>query len=635
MTTRNINLLWKSFKGIRKLNTINSDVEFGADIAHGVRLSKEKSGQYRSIRSSGWLNTFAICGSISGSQTQGSSLNNINVSAIKFDAKMGGVTSGSTVFTYDGNDWYDSNNEKVLLVEYGISFSGTPVASDAITVTYSFEDVIRLFHANMSGYGPDQLVAFTKTSGAINAWIICDSTYNSVQTKIATFPLASDVTDVCMIQWGDRLVMVAAFGDSTLGFVCYSATSLIGWTQMSGTDFYYRSVVLSGTGMVGTTPIKNITRVCPYRSRLAINGRTEYAEPDPQDPSQPSRENIYGIWFSEAGNAVNFTMDYIDSATETSAFFVETGEYVNQLEEYHGLTAFCRNRSYNVTGTSQNDIKVMPLTAKGVFGNAAFTINGKCAYVDSWSNNIFTLRDNIDGTIGFDDPVGDDVQGYLYETNDVTVNSVGRKVRLTKHSGQSLVYDVDVQEWIDETLPENARVETFLNKEYVSFNSKYIYNVIDNWEVGAIQFPDENGYYSHYRTNLIWLDSQSSVKSHLYPFAIILEPNTSNDFFIKFTTDRGDTFNSRITKAGYPNVATYSIDDMVPEDGSQFVNDDDDTSGRVFFAMSQTDVLVTAERPPFWRYLQIDIYTTSESQQFNISGIEAKNTVITDEMLEY
>ena len=153
--------------------------------------------------------------------------------------------------------------------------------------------------------------------------------------------------------------------------------------------------------------------------------------------------------------------------------------------------------------------------------------------------------------------------------------------------------------------------------------------------MNAVQVPNENGYYSHYRTNLIWLDSQSSVKSHLYPFAIVLEPNTTNIFHIKFTTDRGKTFDYTVTRAGYENVATYSNSDDIPEDGSHFVDDDDDLSGRVFFAQSATELLVTVERPPFWRYLQIDIYTVSSDQQFNISGIEAKNTVITNEMLEY
>lgn len=554
MTTRNVNLLWKSFKGIRKLNTINSDVEFGADIAHGIRLSKEKSGQYRSIRSSGWYN------------------------------ELDGINIG--------------------------------------------EDIIRLFSANISGYSsPDQLIAFTKGASELNVWLVADNTNVITPFKIATFPLVQDVTDVCMVQWGDRLGMVFAMGGSTLGFVFYSADANIpGATQMGSTGFFYRVINLQ-TDLPGSYVIDEVTSVCPYRSRLAINGTTTY--------SNSGNETINGVWFSEAGNLLNFNADPITSATETSPFFVETGEKVNKLEEYHGLTAFCRNRSYNITGTSQSDIKVMPLTAKGVFGNAVFTLNGQCAYVDSWSKNIFTLRDNIDGTIGFNDPIGDDIQDYLDDVENVTINVIGRRVRMLKTDGQSLVFDVDIGEWTEESFLQNARAVTFLNKEYFCCGDQKIYTIAENWSVGATQTPNENGYYSHYRTNLIWLDSQSSVKSHLYPFAFILEPNTSNDFFVKFTTDRGDSVQGRITKAGFENVATYSNDDNVPEDGSQFVSDDDDTSGRVFFAWQDTELLVTVDRPRFWRYLQIDIYTTSASQQFNISGIEAKNTVITDEMLEY
>ena len=97
MSEHNVNLLWKEFKGIRKLHSINSDKVLGADIAHNIRLSKEKSGEARSIRSSGWF-----------------------------------------------SEW-----------------------------TEMTENVIRLFSANCSGYSaPDQLVAFTKTNSAINAWLI-------------------------------------------------------------------------------------------------------------------------------------------------------------------------------------------------------------------------------------------------------------------------------------------------------------------------------------------------------------------------------------------------------------------------------------------------------------------------------
>lgn len=552
MSEHNVNLLWKDFKGIRKLHSINSDKVLGADIAHNIRLSKEKSGEARSIRSSGWF-----------------------------------------------SEW-----------------------------TEMTENVIRLFSANCSGYSaPDQLIAFTKTSGAINAWLIYDNDGNSEKTQIATFPNATDVTDVCMVQWGDRLGMVVAFGLEFFGFVFYSAdTNIPGAIQMGTSGWYY--VTVAPSQQVSALPLSRISRVCPYGSRLAINGEAEYS-------TNSGRESIFGVWFGEAGNLLNFTADPISSATETSSFYVETGEYVNQLEEYHGLTAFCRNRSYNITGTNQNDIKVLPLTAKGVFGNATFTMNGKCGYVDAWSKNIFTLRDNIDGTIGFDDPVGDDIQDYIEQNiSDVTVNIAGRRVRITQPSGVSLVFDVDIGEWTEETFMQNARVETFLNTEYVCDRTQKVYIINENWGTSTLQTPDANGYYSHYRTNLIWLDSQSSVKSHLYPFAIILEPNTSNDFRIKFTTDRGETFDLPVTKAGFENAATYSNDDT-PNNGSFFVCDDNDTSGKVFFSQSETELLVTVDRPPFWRYLQIDIYTTSHNQQFNISGIEAKNTMITDEMLEY
>lgn len=553
MTVKNVNLLWKSFKGIRKLNSINSELELGADIAHGVRLSKEKSGQFRSIRSSGWFQDF---------------------------------------------------------------------------ITMS-EPVFRLFTANFSGYSPsgEELVAFTKTDSNINVWLVTDSSETLNPIQIAEFPLVADITDVCMAQWGDRLGMVIAFDTSYLGFVYYSADAVIGGTQMGTTGFYYQTINLQTAGT--STPLDKVSRVCPYRSRLAVNGVTTYAT------GGQAREAIYGVWFSEAGNLLNFSMDPLTSASETSAFYVETGEYVEQLEEYHGLTAFCKNRSYNITGSSQTDIRVLPLTAKGVIGNATFTLNGQCGYVDSYSNNIFTLRDNIDGTIGFNDPIGDDIQDYLTDVKDVTVNACGRRVRLLKSNGQSLIYDVDVGEWTEESFNPKARAVTFLEKEYFCDGSTEISTIISEWVANAKQTPDENGFYSHYRTNLIWLDSQSSIKSHLYPFAIILEPNTSNNFFVTFTTDRGDSVSGQVNKAGYSTVATYSTNDNVPENGSMFVNNDDDLSGRVFFSLSGTELLVTVERPPFWRYLQIDIYTTSPAQQFNISGIEAKNTVISDEFLDY
>lgn len=551
MATNKANLLWKSFKGIRKLNTINSAEELGADKILNVSLSKEKSGQQRSIRSSGWFNEYATLG----------------------------------------------------------------------------EPIIRLFSANMSGYRyPNQLIAFTNNAPDINVWLVeDDSGILAEPVKIATFPSAEDVTDVCMTQFGDRLIVVVAFGNNSLGYLMYSSDDVEGWIPITdGSLWKYRSVVITESST--QKPVGDITQVRPYGARLAINGGTRYEE--------TGTEFINGVWFSEAGQPLNFAPSYATEATETSAFFVETGEYANKLVEYNGLTVFCRNRSYNIRGTSQNDIVVQPLTAKGVFGNAVFVMNGQCAYVDSYAKNAFILTNNIDGTIGVDSPIGNDIQDYLQDVENVSINSHNRRVRLTKENGQSLVYDVDIAEWTSEQFTKNARVVEFLNKELFCDGTTAIKQITETRQANSTQLPTEDGYYSYYQTNLIWLDSQSSVKSHIYPLAVILEPQTNNDFFVRFTTDRKEIYNARITRAGYVNLAKYSETDE-PYEGSFFVEDDEDVSGRVFFAITGNDLLVTIDRPPYWRYLQIEIYTTTPNMEFNISGIESKQTFITDEMNDY
>lgn len=550
MATNKVNLLWKSFKGIRKLNTINSAEELGADKILNVSLSKEKSGQQRSIRSSGWFNEYATLG----------------------------------------------------------------------------EPIIRLFSANLSGYRyPNQLIAFT-SGETINAWLVeDDSGILAEPVKIAEFPSAEDVTDVCMTQFGDRLIVVVAFGNNSLGYIMYSSDDVTGWTPITEGSLWKSNWVVIEESST-QKPVGDITQVKPYGARLAINGGTRYEE--------TGTEFINGVWFSGAGEPLTFSPSYASEATETSAFFVETGEYANKLVEYNGLTVFCRNRSYNIRGTSQNDYVNQELTAKGVFGNAVFVMNGQCAYVDSYAKNAFILTNNIDGTIGVDSPIGNDIQDYLQDVENVSINSHNRRVRLTKENGQSLVYDVDIAEWTSEQFTKNARVVEFLNKELFCDGTKVIKQITETRQANSKQLPTAEGFYSYYKTNLIWLDSQTSVKSHIYPLAVILEQQTNNVFFIRFTTDRKEVYEAEISRPGNVNVAMYSDTDE-PKNNTFFVEDDEDISGGVFFSIAENDLLETIDRPPYWRYLQIEIYTKNANQEFNISGIEAKQTFITDELLDY
>ena len=74
--------------------------------------------------------------SATASQTTGSSLTDVAVVVATFETQI--TTSGSYVFTSDGADWsYDGN--VVDLTDYGITYTGTPVADDAITVVYTEE----------------------------------------------------------------------------------------------------------------------------------------------------------------------------------------------------------------------------------------------------------------------------------------------------------------------------------------------------------------------------------------------------------------------------------------------------------------------------------------------------------------
>lgn len=79
------------------------------------------------------------------SQTAGDSLENISVNAETFTTQIN--QDGVYVFTFDGADWqYDGNT--VNLADYGISFTGTPVATDALTVNYTAPKQITDFSHN-------------------------------------------------------------------------------------------------------------------------------------------------------------------------------------------------------------------------------------------------------------------------------------------------------------------------------------------------------------------------------------------------------------------------------------------------------------------------------------------------------
>lgn len=72
--------------------------------------------------------------SATGTQTVGSSLSDIAVDADTFGTQIS--ADGSYAFVFDGNDW-TRGGDAVDMADYGITFTGTPVLDDEITVTYT------------------------------------------------------------------------------------------------------------------------------------------------------------------------------------------------------------------------------------------------------------------------------------------------------------------------------------------------------------------------------------------------------------------------------------------------------------------------------------------------------------------
>lgn len=68
-------------------------------------------------------------------QVVGTDLTNLVIDENKFQTETGATDTTISTFEYDGADW-QYNGSAVNLADYGISFDGTPVATDTIVVAY-------------------------------------------------------------------------------------------------------------------------------------------------------------------------------------------------------------------------------------------------------------------------------------------------------------------------------------------------------------------------------------------------------------------------------------------------------------------------------------------------------------------
>ena len=68
-------------------------------------------------------------------QVVGTDLTDLVIDENQFQTETGATDTTISAFEYDGADW-QYNGSTVNLADYGISFTGTPVATDTIVVAY-------------------------------------------------------------------------------------------------------------------------------------------------------------------------------------------------------------------------------------------------------------------------------------------------------------------------------------------------------------------------------------------------------------------------------------------------------------------------------------------------------------------
>lgn len=85
-------------------------------------------------------------------QVVGTDLTDLVIDENQFQTETGATTTMAGMFEYDGADWQYGGNT-VNLADYGISFNGTPVATDTILVAYEPQDL----HVFSPGKGINQV----------------------------------------------------------------------------------------------------------------------------------------------------------------------------------------------------------------------------------------------------------------------------------------------------------------------------------------------------------------------------------------------------------------------------------------------------------------------------------------------
>lgn len=105
-------------------------------------------------------------------QTQGSSLSDLVVDEVTFQTETGATGVEFFTFEYDGNDWqktYPAPSATVNIADYGITYTGTPINTDIISIAYQPTGADMFYFSVGKGINQTKLNAnFANTQQEVN-----------------------------------------------------------------------------------------------------------------------------------------------------------------------------------------------------------------------------------------------------------------------------------------------------------------------------------------------------------------------------------------------------------------------------------------------------------------------------------
>lgn len=377
--------------------------------AGSFSVERETTGVEAKISSSD------LTSSATATQTVGTSLSDLAVTVATFESQFVNTpASGIYTFTFDGSDWYYDSNV-VTIANYGISFTGTPVANDEISVDYANSKmssvVVTKNNAYLNKNEPDE--TFDSDHELMNRGEIVDyvgvEIQQAIQTAISTAVVFKGVVaDETLLpttgQTNGDLYWITAFSaNPPAGMIAGRSGSAIWNENLTPADWSYEQDNQNAPDDItleyhttATAQVLSVKRAGAHNGKpnaLVIESDGLYVKTPVEVPELPVLTQQITIAQTTGSSLTNVsvTQATFESLISTAGSYIflydDTTDPSNPGWYLSGTLVDMTNYGITYTGTPVNGdaITVTLNNASGVYHLYAQNVNGTMQY--SWVND--------------------------------------------------------------------------------------------------------------------------------------------------------------------------------------------------------------------------------------------------------